>query len=214
MKTTRSTDQLVITPDLDNKVIFLQKYPRKEFEGEARLIIALNDALLASRTSQLYHEGYLSAKYQDRIRIHQGSIGHRAHLELFALLQSIPALNNHDLSDGDPGRHLLAQLSQSSKEYSKEIEKPLIANSIEDLYELFITCIEYSFYRRRKKTLSQEFEIAADKMDELRNRYRLNGRFKRNARVGNSKRAKSDLTYLKCYTLATSLSDVKPDEIF
>lgn len=209
-------EPVTFAPDLDNKLKTLVKKPRKEFEGEGRVVITLDNVLQASRISQLYYECYLSAKYEDSIKIISTSKVHSAQEELSSWIDVIPELSNVDLADADPARYLLVQQSKQSKQDFTRGEKVIVVNSIEDLYELFTTCIQYAFFNRRKKKLSDEFEMAADRMHEIKNRYHLSGRYKRNARVDKDnrpKRQKRTTDYLSKFKRSNKQNNIGLDEI-
>jgi hypothetical protein len=192
---TNAENGLVLAPNLDNIFRYLQKHYKPG--QDAHLAIELDHVLVASRLSQLYWECSLSAQFIDRIRILSNNKAVRANTELRERLSQIPELANYDLISGDPAFRYLIDKALAYPE--NQFTAPVIVEAVEDLDPFFHIINRYSFFKRRKKTLAEEFATEATEMEALAKKYHLPGRYNHNARVtGESrpKRKKVNLDFL------------------
>lgn len=106
MKNTRTeqSSELKLAPILDNAIETIAKRcePVDPFCPELKYV-KLDEALVASRLSQLFDFCRLTEKHRDTLRILSTAKVIKADEELSKCINELPELSAFDLSSGDPG---------------------------------------------------------------------------------------------------------------
>lgn len=193
---------------------WIQKKQRNsDFVWEDKPCISVDDLYLCCRISQCYQEVVLSKKHSKGKRVLAMARVIRADQQLREAINDIPDLSGYDLKRGDPGLFLLQKRTVGSVD---EVELPypnyVALNSRDEMVQIFRATGGYSFYKRYKKKLKEEFETAEKDLRILVELYRLPGRFSWNAFVEKSLTSSSDVDVKFLDDYSTPDSSVSDDE--